>query len=164
MRVERKADHGGADARSAEPPAPAPPRIPPVSGAGGVDPNSGRASSKVASGGMSRPMVHRINVDLSGPTLAVFNILLRVERAKLRGRQRRLSARDLGEAILKIYLTSKAQEILEVAADEIERLGEGVRVRSSATGRRGRSPGPRPLRPARAPSAPDAGEGSLRCQ
>jgi hypothetical protein len=112
---------------------------------------------------MSRPMVHRFNVDLSGPTLAVFNMLLRVQREKLRKVGRKFSARDLGEAILTIYLTSNAREILEVAGDEIERLGEGVSVRSRASGRR-RSSWPRPLRPARAPSAPDAGEGSLRCQ
>jgi hypothetical protein len=109
-------------------------------------------------------MVHRFNVDLAGPTLAVFNMLLRVQREKLRKVGRKFSARDLGEAILTIYLTNNAREILEVAADEIERLAEGVSVRSSATGRRRRSSRLRPLRPARAPSAPDAGEGSLRCQ
>jgi hypothetical protein len=113
---------------------------------------------------MSRPMVHRFNVDLYGPTLGVFNMLLRLQREKLRKVGRKFSARDLGEAILTIYLTNHAREILEVAADEIERLAEGVSVRSSATGRRRRrSSRPRPLRPARAPSAPDAGEGSLRC-
>jgi hypothetical protein len=161
MKAERESGRSGGDAGSAElPPSPnnTPSPSPSPTSGRAVGPIPERASGKVASGGMSRSMVHRFNVDLSGSTLAVFNMLLRVERAKLRGRKRRLSARDLGEAILKIYLKSNEQEILEEAADEIERLAEGVRVR------RRRNFRPRPLRPARTPSAPDAGEGSLRCE
>ncbi len=120
--------------------------------------NPERANRKAVYG---RRLVHRINLDLSGRAVAIFNLLLGIERAKLRGR-RKLHAKDLAKVILENYLLTNEEQIFahREAADEVERLAAGVGTRRRSTPRRQRSS---PLRAGRTPSAPDAGHRSLRC-
>lgn len=154
MSEERKSECTGVDAGTAEPP-PSPdgrrvPSIPAPSGARTLASSRGRASGEVAEGGKGGPLVHRFNLDLSGRPAAVFNMLLRIERAKLRGGKRKLSARDLAKVILENYLMANEEQIfahLEAAA-EVERLAAGVGARRSSTPRRHRSSPPRSVRDA----------------
>jgi hypothetical protein len=168
MSEKRKSKRSGVDAGSAEPP-PSPdgrsvPSIPDPPDARVLASSPARASGEVVSSGTGCMLVHRVNLDLSGRAAVVFDMLLRIERAKLRARKRRVSAKELATVILENYLMTNEEQIFahQGAALELDRLAAGVGARRrSSTPRRQRSSAPHSVR---APSAPDAGHRSLRCK